>query len=181
MGGQIAMTYGTLFPEEVKSLRLLCPTGIWTAPKGDWQTTVEMTGENPLLVKTPSDFQTLLQMAVGSPVPPIPAPILNVLAEPRIKNYALEKRIFEATFRDSVEERVAGLTTPTLIVWGRKDQMVNAEAARTLKKLMPRSQVIVMEEAGHMPMVEDPLQVARNYLKFRKTLDQGTNTQATLR
>lgn len=170
MGGQIALTYTAFFPEEAESLWLLCPTGIWSTPKSAWQTTIEKTGENPLLVRTPDDFRTLLQMAVGSPVPNIPAPILSILAERRIKNYAPEKRIFEATFSDSVEKRVAGLTTSTLIVWGGNDQMVNIEASRILDGLMPRSQVIVMEKAGHVPILEDPAWAAWDYLKFRAAL-----------
>jgi pimeloyl-ACP methyl ester carboxylesterase len=45
MGGHIAMTYAALYPEEVKSLWLLDPGGVWSAPKSIVQTALETTGQ----------------------------------------------------------------------------------------------------------------------------------------
>jgi pimeloyl-ACP methyl ester carboxylesterase len=113
----------------------------------------------------------LFQLVMSSP-PYIPRPILNVLASQRIKNYTLEQRIFKEITTDSVEQRVAGLETPALIVWGSEDQVLNVEATKILKKLMPRSQVIVMQHIGHLPMFENPKQSAQDYLRFRASLNQ---------
>jgi len=171
MGGHIAMTYAALYPEEVKSLWLLDPSGVWSAPKSIGQTTFDTTGQNPLMVKTEDDMVKLFQWVMSSP-PYVPRPILNVLARQRIKNYTLEQRIFKEITTDSVEQRVTGLATPALIVWGNEDRVLNVEAAKILNKLMPRSQVIVMQHIGHLPMFENPKQSAQDYLKFRATLDQ---------
>lgn len=171
MGGQIAMTYAALYPEEVKSLWLLDPSGVWSAPKSVTQTTMETTGQNPLLIKKEDDLVKLFQLAMSSP-PYIPRSILNVLAKQRIKNYTLEQRIFMEMITDSVEQRVTGLATPALVVWGSEDRLLNVEASKILNKLMPRSQVIVMQHIGHLPMFENPKQSAQDYLKFRALLDQ---------
>jgi pimeloyl-ACP methyl ester carboxylesterase len=128
-------------------------------------------GQNTLLIKKEDDLVRLFKLAMSSP-PYIPRPILNVLAKQRIKNYALEQHIFKEVMTDSVEQRVTGLATPALIVWGSEDRLLNVEASKILNKLMPRSQVIVMQHIGHLPMFENPKQSAQDYLKFRATLDQ---------
>jgi pimeloyl-ACP methyl ester carboxylesterase len=171
MGGHIAMTYAALYPEEVKSLWLLDPGGVLSAPKSIAQTALETAGQNPLLVQKEEDIVKLFQLVMSSP-PYIPRPILNVLARQRIKNYTLEQRIFKEITSDSVEQRVAGLDTPSLVVWGSEDQVINVEASKILKRLMPRSQIIVMQNIGHLPMFENPKQSAQDYLSFRAALNE---------
>jgi pimeloyl-ACP methyl ester carboxylesterase len=169
MGGHIAMTYAALYPEEVKSLWLLDPGGVWR--KGDALTTMETTGQNPLLIRKEEDLVMLFQLAMSSP-PYIPRPILTMLARQRIKNYELEQRIFKEMVTDSVEQRITGLPTPALIVCGSDDRLLNVETSKILNKLMPRSQVIVMQNIGHLPMLENPKQSAQDYLRFRVSSDQ---------
>lgn len=171
MGGHIAMTYATLYPGDVKSLWVLDPSGVWSAPKSMVRTAIETTGKNPLTVKTEEDFVTLLQWVMSKP-PFIPRPILNVLAREHIANNTLEERIFREITADSVEPRVTGLTVPALIVWGSEDRILHAESAKILNRLMPRSWVIVMPKTGHLPMFENPQQSARDYLSFRASLEQ---------
>lgn len=171
MGGHIAMTYAALYPEEVKSLWLLDPSGVWSAPKSVVQTTMETTGQNPLLIENEDDIVKLFQLIMSSP-PYVPRPILNVLAKQRIKNHTLEQRIFREIATDSVEQRVTGLATPALVVWGNEDRLLSVEASKILTKLMPRSRVIVMQHTGHLPMFESPEQTAQDYLKFRASLHQ---------
>ena len=171
MGGHIAMTYAALYPGEVKSLWLLDPGGVWSAPRSMVRTAVETTGKNPLMVRTEEDFATLLQWVMNKP-PFVPRPILNVLARERIANYALEERILREITADSVEPRVTGLAVPALIVWGSEDRIIHPESAKILNRLMPCSRVILMPKTGHLPMFENPRQSARDYLTFRASLQQ---------
>jgi pimeloyl-ACP methyl ester carboxylesterase len=69
-----------------------------------------------------------------------------------------------------VEKRVKGLAIPTLIVWGEKDRVFNVATAEVLHKLMPRSQVIIMPNVGHLGMIERPRQSAEDYLRFHASL-----------
>lgn len=169
MGGHIAMTYAALYPEDVKSLWLLNPGGVWSAPKSVALITYETTGQNPLLIRKEADLVTLLQLVMSNP-PYIPGPIRNVLARQRIENYTLEERVFKEMVADSVEQRINGLTTPALIVWGSEDRLLSVETSTILNRLMPRSQVIVMQHIGHVPMIENPKQSAQDYLNFRASL-----------
>ena len=166
MGGQIALTYSALYPGEVKSLWLLAPAGIWSAPPSELRTIFDKTGKNPLLVKDEEGFARLFEL-VMSDRPFVPRPILDVLAQERIRNFALEQRIFEQIVADSVEQRISGLATPTLIVWGDRDRLIHVETANLLHRLLPNSDVIIMHEIGHAPMLERPQQTAEDYLRFR--------------
>jgi pimeloyl-ACP methyl ester carboxylesterase len=169
MGGQIALTYAALYPEEVKSLWLLDTAGVWSGPKSAMRKAMEKTGKNPLMVSNEDEFVRLLSVIMNKP-PFIPRPILNVAARAKMQNYRLEQRIFRDIEADSVEGRAAGLKTPALIVWGGEDRVISVDTAEILHKLMPRSKVIVMPGIGHVPMIEDPRESADDYLKFRAEL-----------
>lgn len=169
MGGQIALSYAALHPAEVKSLWLLDPAGIWTAPESELQKIIRETGRNPLMVKSEDDFVEVIAFVMSDP-PFMPRPMLDVMAQERIQNFALEERIFEQIKADSVEKRVSGMVTPTLIVWGGNDRVINVATAEVLHKLMPNSKVVLMPGIGHLPMLERPEQSAEDYLRFRASL-----------
>jgi pimeloyl-ACP methyl ester carboxylesterase len=171
MGGEISMMYATLYPDEVKSLWLLDPGGIWSAPASELGKVITTTGENPLMARSEDEFAKIFAFVMADP-PFIPRPMLNVMARERIRNYELEKRIFKELTADSAEKYVTGLKTPTLIVFGNKDRVINPATAEVLHKLMPHSEVIIMPGIGHLPMLEQPRKSADDYLKFRAALDQ---------
>jgi pimeloyl-ACP methyl ester carboxylesterase len=169
MGGQFSLFYAAMYPGEVKSLWLLDPGGVWSAKESDVRKIVRETGRNPLMAKTEDEFAQLFKFAMSDP-PFIPRPLLNVMAQDRIKNFSLEERIFKQASIDSVEDRIRGSKVPALIVWGDKDRAINVAAAEILHKLMPKSKVIIMKGIGHLPMVERPRESAEDYLKFRSSL-----------
>jgi pimeloyl-ACP methyl ester carboxylesterase len=52
------------------------------------------------------------------------------------------------------------VTTPTLLVWGARDEVVPIEEASTWLERMPDVRLIVIPDAGHVPMVESPVELA---------------------
>ena len=169
MGGYISMMYAALYPDEIKSLWLIDPSGIWSAPPSELREIIAKTGQNPLMAKNEDEFAKTFAFVMTDP-PFIPRPMLNVMAQERIRNYELEKRILKDLSANSAEKYVTGLKTPTLIVWGDKDRAINPATADILHKLMPRSEVIIMRGLGHLPMIEQPRKAAEDYLKFRDRL-----------
>jgi pimeloyl-ACP methyl ester carboxylesterase len=172
MGGQIALTLAALEPTQVKSLWLLDAAGVWTAPESELRKIIRETGRNPLMARNEDEFVRLVRFVMSDP-PFVPRPILSVLAQERIGNFDLENQIFQQIAADSIESRINGLTTPSLIVWGDQDRAVNVATADVLKKLLPRSQVIIMPGIGHLPMLERPRQSAADYLRFRESVAGG--------
>lgn len=169
MGGQVALTYAALYPEEVASLWLLDPAGVWSAPPSEARSLLDRTGQNLLLVKTEGEFARLMALVMASP-PFVPGPIRRLLSSERSANFDLEQVVFDQIYADSVETRVAGLTTPTLIVWGDQDRVLHPASADVLHKLMPNSRVIIMRGVGHLPMMERPRRTGEDYLQFRASL-----------
>ena len=166
MGGQIALAYAAAHPAEVQSLWLLDPAGIWSAPESELAKIVGRQRHNPLLIRNEDDYAHAFDFVMSKP-PFVPRPILNVLAQTSIKNIALSEHIFNEITADSVESRIAGLKTPTLIVWGDQDRVIHMLTAEILYKLLPKSRVIIMKGIGHLPMIESPEESAEDYLFFR--------------
>ena len=169
MGGQIALTYAALYPQEVQSLWVLNAAGVWSAPPSEMRKRIADTGQNPMLVKNEEEFAQLLSLVTAKPLY-IPRAFLDVVAQERIRNYGLEQRIFKQVAEDSVEKLIRGLAIPALVVWGAQDRILHPGTAGVLQMLLTRSEVIMMPGIGHLPMLEAPEKCALDYLRFRATL-----------
>jgi pimeloyl-ACP methyl ester carboxylesterase len=169
MGGHIALTYAALYPSEVKTLWLLAPAGVWSAPPSEMRRRIETTGRNPMIVTNEDEFAELIAGLTAVPMP-IPRRFLDVVAQERIRNRELEQRIFRQLTEDSVEKRVRGLDTPALIVWGAQDRVLHPGSAGILQMLLTRSEVVLMQGVGHIPMIEQPEKCALDYLQYRARL-----------
>lgn len=178
MGGQIAMTYAAMHPTEVRSLWLLDPAGIWSAPKSELARLVVEQGRNPLIAKNEDEFANTFSFVMSDP-PFIPRPILNVMAQVRIRNVTLSEKIFKEIAEYSIENRVNGLETPAFIVWGDEDRAINVATGEILHKLLPHSQLSILHGIGHLPMIERPRQCAEDYLQFRAGLKSGDKPQVS--
>lgn len=64
------------------------------------------------------------------------------------------------------EKLIQQIACPTLIVWGKQDQIVSVKYAEHFHKDIKGSQVIVYDSCGHVPMLERPLDTERDILKF---------------
>ncbi len=58
------------------------------------------------------------------------------------------------------------VTIPTRIVWGREDQLVPLECAGLYQKAIPGSDLVVIENCGHVPQVEKRDEFVRAALEF---------------
>jgi len=169
MGAQITMIYASLYPTEVKSLWLLSPAGVWSAPKSDVLKVFAETGNNLLIARNVEQFQQVMALGMEK-IPWIPKPMLKVLAQERIQNAALEDRILHQIMDYSVEKQIEGMETPTLIIFGDRDRVISIKTADILRTLLPNSNVSVLHGIGHVPMFESPQQCAKDYLSFRTSI-----------
>lgn len=58
------------------------------------------------------------------------------------------------------------VTMPTLILWGAKDSWIPVSHANSFQNAIPRANLVVFEEAGHVPMEEIPTESVSEYLSF---------------
>ncbi|MEY3187029.1 MAG: hypothetical protein RL675_853, partial [Bacteroidota bacterium] len=53
-------------------------------------------------------------------------------------------------------EKIKSISTPTLIIWGEEDQLIDVSNAYLFKKDIQRSELVVIPKTGHVPMEENP-------------------------
>jgi len=56
------------------------------------------------------------------------------------------------------EERAGRISAPTLILWGRQDELLNPSDAAALDRTLPNSRAVLIDECGHIPQIEQPEQ-----------------------
>lgn len=61
---------------------------------------------------------------------------------------------FSLPYDPLTEAEIAGVKTPTLILWGEEDRLIPVEAGRWLDKVMPNSTLVVYPKIGHLPQEE---------------------------
>jgi pimeloyl-ACP methyl ester carboxylesterase len=68
-----------------------------------------------------------------------------------------------------LDARLRHLDLPLLVVFGAKDQIVDARKALSAYADIPGAQTALIQGAGHSPNVEDPVRTARVLLRFINT------------
>lgn len=63
-------------------------------------------------------------------------------------------------------ERLAGVTTPTLVVWGDSDHIVDPDYGRALAQAIPGARFELLRDAGHLPQIETPTQLLETIWAF---------------
>jgi pimeloyl-ACP methyl ester carboxylesterase len=58
-------------------------------------------------------------------------------------------------------------------MFGNQDRIISIETADVLSKLLPNSKMVVVQNAGHVPMFEQPRQCANDYVSFRESMLKG--------
>ena len=83
------------------------------------------------------------------------------------------RAIFEYDFRDRLPE----IECPTLIIWGAEDMLVPKRDADEYERLIPGSRKMVLEDTGHIPMVERPNTFNHEVLEFLEGEAVGQPTE----
>ena len=61
---------------------------------------------------------------------------------------------------------ISGIKIPTLIIWGKEDQLISYKQAYKFQRDIQGSQLLMLEHIGHVPMEEVPDLVSSAILKF---------------
>jgi pimeloyl-ACP methyl ester carboxylesterase len=65
-------------------------------------------------------------------------------------------------------EQLSKIKNPTLIQWGRQDTWIPLNSGQRFAKDLPNNELIIYENAGHVPMEEIPEKTAEDALTFLK-------------
>ncbi|MDQ7839568.1 MAG: alpha/beta hydrolase [bacterium] len=162
LGGAIALRWALVYPEEVRALVLLC-TGarLRVAPQ-------ILEG---IRVADPAAIEQFGAMWLGtSPKPRLREKSLALLhaAPPAVLAADLE-----ASDGFDVMSELDHLALPVLIICGAEDRLTPVKYGRYLHERIAGSEMVVIERAGHMVMLEQPAAVNLAMGAFLERLDRG--------
>lgn len=175
MGGWVSWRYALAYPERVDGLILIDAAG---APLREDETPPPLNlgfrlMRNPLLRPliaqiTPRDLvkKSLLDTTA----------VDDIVTEEMVDRY-WELLRFPGNRRatavraqtdreETYADRLGEISAPTLIVWGKEDQLIYATAAETFAARIKDSEVVILEGVGHLPMEEAPDATANAIRRF---------------
>lgn len=164
LGGWIAADLATIEPERLRRLVLADAAGV----------RAEGVPAPDLFTKSPAELEDLLYHDDD----------LRTAAVERAAGLEDDPERFERYLRNrmatahlgwnpymhdpKLPDRLHRVTVPTLILWGGHDRVLPIGHAHRWAELLPKAQVSVVENAGHLPLVERPaaaLGIVRSFLE----------------
>lgn len=153
MGGAISLSYALQFPEEIKAVILV--------------------GSGGRLRVLPAFLDTLKE----GTVPPSLADFLYgpQAADSLVKNGHKEIADTDASiyYADlsacdafDVMSELPRIEVPVLIICGAEDRLTPVKYSTYMKDALPRAELVIIEGAGHMVMLEKPEEVNRAIISF---------------
>jgi pimeloyl-ACP methyl ester carboxylesterase len=159
LGGWIAAEFATFHPERIQKMVLIDAAGL-RIPEVPMPDVFRIPPEKILpiifhdlskaMAVMPKDFgiDTMVQMFHDR------SAFARLSWNPYLHDPKLRRRIKSAA------------KIPTLIVWGKQDQLIPPVYAEEYKKLLPASQVVYIDQCGHDPTIEQPDEFARSAVEF---------------
>jgi pimeloyl-ACP methyl ester carboxylesterase len=166
MGGFVALRFALDYPQRLASLALLDNAGVAGTGSSDLQRSIER-GENPLELKTMAHVDRLLAFVYRRP-PFMPRQFKKVLLDEALANAGVLDKVFWTLADEGIagvlNTRLGEVQAPTLIVWGRHDQLIDVSAVDELRLGIANSVAVILEDVGHVPMLEAPQATAEHHL-----------------
>jgi len=72
-----------------------------------------------------------------------------------------------------LEAELGRIKAPALLIWGAEDELIPVEAGRKMTSLIKNSQLITLQQCGHLPQEEMPERVVSEIVKFIGTHPQS--------
>lgn len=73
--------------------------------------------------------------------------------------------IYKKVIREDLQADMPKIKTDTVLIWGSGDTATPISQAKTMHKLIPDSQLHIIERAGHFPFIDQPEQFKQIFLK----------------
>ncbi len=161
MGGHISAAFTLTHPEMVEKLVVLNPAGLRVDDPNPYSDAAA-----PL--ESDADFDAYMDKLFFKR-PWIPAPFRKDFITKANARFAWLNRIRGEIRGDKdyiLNDRIAGISVPTLILWGRHDRIISPVHAPIWHEKIKNSRMEIWEDAGHSPQYEYPERTANLLLEF---------------
>lgn len=181
MGGRIATELGIEHPHRVNAIACLCPAAAFThrpalafvrALRPELGIVASRLPRSRILPQMRGLFadprcveQEWYDAAVDD--------FLNVWKSPRARMafFASLRSIYldEPEGTSGFWGRLAGMSVPSLYIYGRHDALISHRFAKKVQRTLPGAEVVVWSDCGHVPQIEFPDRTARLLDRFYST------------
>jgi abhydrolase domain-containing protein 6 len=180
LGSALSGQFTAAHSDMILSITMLCPPFAHRLEGGHCTKTMEILDsdipmeDNPLLPQTPEDFHKMLDLVLhqNSGTRYLHSRMIGAVLKAHSRHYDQFYKIL-ADIRNGGETREMILdriernkNVPSLIIWGKEDQICDASGAKLVKKVSPNTQVIILNKCGHCISVEKPSKCSHFIEKF---------------
>ena len=174
MGGYIAGNFAAKFPNKINGLWLISPFGVVKSERSEMFFDIK-NGKNPMVLpRSELEFNALFEFVFVDP-PFIPSPVVRHLANEAEHRVPLNKKIFAQIHRMESAEPNPDLPLDrvlddyqgrVLVTWGAEDRVLHVSGAKTLEAIVENITVEILNDTGHLPMIERAKKTAESFQEF---------------
>ncbi len=165
LGGNIAWNYTTEHPEKVLKLILIDASGL---PTNKPQPAIFKMAKTPVLNSlflyfTPRFFIKKNLQEVYADDSKITDELVTryhkmALRKGNRKAFIERAKIDFKLGSKTTIEKIKSINQPTLLLWGAQDHWIPLENGKKMNRMLKNSQLKVLENSGHVPMEENPVE-----------------------
>ncbi len=174
MGGGIAALVAARHPHLVQRVALLDAAGVRF---DDNQFGIDvLAGQNPFAVSDAQSLRRYIDTVFHRPQakPWIPWPASRGFIARRRDDAAFEQAVLDRIGRGPEQftpgDEAAQIRQPALLLWGREDVVIDPSALDLYAAKMPQARKLLVADAGHMSLMEQPDAVAAAVIEL---IEQG--------
>jgi 2-hydroxy-6-oxonona-2,4-dienedioate hydrolase len=147
LGGHVAQLYALAHPEKIKSVTLTGSSGLFESAFG---TAFPKRGDYDYIKKKTSE--TFYDPNVASKE--LVDEVFGIVND---RNKAIRVvATAKSAVRHNLGDKLHNLKAPTLLIWGKQDNVTPPFVGEKFHELIPNSTLFFIDECGHAPMMEKP-------------------------
>lgn len=172
-GGYLAANYASHFPNKINRLSLLNPLGVEAAQQSQLFENIVLGATNSLLPKNKSELNSLINKCFVQR-PFIPDFAVACMAANLERDNTLNDKLFyqvhhvseqKITFEQPIEQSLKNFANPIDVYWGDEDKVLHPAGAQVLSEQLSNVRVHMLNQVGHLPMLEVPEQLAQKIIQ----------------
>ncbi len=149
LGGHIALLYALAHPSRIRSIILTGSSGLFENSLGS---TFPKRGDYEFIKKKAQD--TFYDPSVATKE--LVDEVYDIVND---RNKAIRViATAKSAVRHNLSDKLHQIDIPTLLVWGREDNVTPAFVGEKFNELIEGSKLILVDKCGHAPMMEKPAQ-----------------------
>lgn len=175
LGAMIAAELAAVQPDRFSALVLINPLGLWNTayPVADFFSM----SPAEVAAATYHDPQSAAAQAAGARPEDNEAYIAFMLE--RAKSLATAAKYLWPIPNRGLGKRLHRISAPTLLIWGASDRIVPPQYASDFMAGIPQARFETVQDAGHLPQIEQPDRLAEIVRHFLSTTVEAPMMEST--